>query len=166
MARVRFNSGLSNPARLCGRALGHGAELGAVAADSGELQRRKNQIDVLEEAAADQGERSAGQVLQARERLAAICGGTHTSRGVGAISRMVPSISSRIAHCRRSDVSVVVAISIVEIGDVFLAPHVHIPSLFDKRQRPGDRLERFALRGDAPGRFAIAAAIIRKAPSA
>ena len=138
------------PLRLRAR---YWAKLGAVTADGGKLQRRKNQIDVIEQAAADQCERSAGEILQARKRVPQFGRHPDFPRGRcdiedGAVDIKQDGALPQIGRERRfCDFH-------RQIGDVFLAPHVHIPSLFDKRQRPGDRLERFALRGDAPGRLA------------
>ena len=49
---------------------GHHAQLRAMAADGGELQRRKDQVDVMERASRYQRQGAAGQVFEPRQRVA------------------------------------------------------------------------------------------------
>src|SRR5262249_24114859 len=49
---------------------GRRAQFRAVAADRSKLQRRENQVNVVERASGDQRQRAAGQVVEARQRLA------------------------------------------------------------------------------------------------
>ena len=164
VASVRFNSGLSERTPFAALRPAPG-ESRRHDRRRRKLQRGEDQVDISRAAPADQRERSAGELLQARERLPQF-GGTHTSRGVGAISRMVPSISSRMAHCRRSDVSDVFAISIVRSATcswlrTFVSHHY-------STKDNGRATVSSDLRSAATPQVAwpIAAAIIRKAPSA
>ena len=68
----------------------------AVAADGRKLFGRKDQIDIVQRASADERKRAGGPHREPAEGFARP-GGTHTSRGVGARSSSVPSMSSKSA---------------------------------------------------------------------
>ena len=63
---------------------------------AGNRSGAKDQVDVVQRTAADQRQR-ARRAFSSRLKVASRSGGTHTSRGVGARSSKVPSMSSRIA---------------------------------------------------------------------
>src|SRR5580704_258468 len=84
-------------------------------------------------------------------------GGTQTCCGDGARSRMVPSMSSRIAHFRKSGTSEISASSMSrsEISKVISksASTSDICDSIDECKRPAHRFERFALGSDAEARL-------------
>ena len=69
VASVRFNSGLSVPARRCGSVPGTGRSSAPWPPIAASCERREDQVNIVEQAAAYQCECTAGQVLQTRQRM-------------------------------------------------------------------------------------------------
>src|SRR5579862_7686703 len=152
LASLRFKVALSGPARSNGSASAdtrNSAPWPPIAAScKGEKIRSMSASDRPETSATAPPVKSSSRPSVRRRP-----GGTQTCCGDGARSRMVPSMSSRIAHFRKSGTSEISASSMSrsEISRAISTSDIHYS--INKRKRPAHRFERFALGGDAPARL-------------
>src|SRR5580704_2295109 len=153
LASLRFNVALSGPARIKDSAsvvTRSSAPWPPIAAScKGEKIKSMSASGRPETSATAPPVRSSSRASVRRRP-----GGTQTCCGDGARSRMVPSMSSRIAHFRKSGTSEISASSMSrsEISRVMSksAPTSDICDSIDECKRSAHRFERFALGGDAP----------------
>src|SRR5580692_5439482 len=156
LASLRFKAALSGPARISGSASAatrNSAPWPPIAAScKGEKIRSMSASERPETSATAPPVKSSSRAKVRRSP-----GGTQTCCGDGARSRMVPSMSSRMAHFRKSGTSEISASSMSrsEISRLMSksASTSDIRDSFDKRKRPAHRFERLALGGDAPAGF-------------
>ena len=86
----------------CGSSAAVDAQLGAVAADGRKLQRREQLVELGERPPADKGGGAAGLLGERCQRPLEPVRAPRPQAASGAMSRRVPSTSSRIANFRRS----------------------------------------------------------------
>src|SRR5579862_3379422 len=149
LASLRFKVALSGPARSNGSASAatrNSAPWPPIAANCrGEKIRSMSASGRPETRATAPPVKSSSRASVRRSP-----GGTQTCCGDGARSRMVPSMSSRIAHFRKSGTSEISASSMSRSDMSRPMFTSDIRDSFNKCKRPAHRFERFSLGGDAP----------------
>ena len=149
LASLRFKAALSGPARISGSASAatrNSAPWPPIAAScNGEKIRSMSASERPETSATAPPVKSSSRASVRRSP-----GGTQTCCGDGARSRMVPSMSSRIAHLSKSGTSEISASSMSRSDMSRVMFTLDIRYSIDECKRPAHRFERFALGSDAP----------------